>query len=86
MFSLRTTVSAILRWPAQRDNGPLDRPDPGVPGYAEPAARPGLPVRADMQPLHGGIDTEVRPPKGLARGLRRFSRCHPWDPGGYDPP
>lgn len=24
--------------------------------------------------------------KGLAKGLRRFSRCHPWDPGGYDPP
>jgi putative membrane protein insertion efficiency factor len=24
--------------------------------------------------------------KGVARGLRRVSRCHPWDPGGYDPP
>lgn len=23
---------------------------------------------------------------GLARGLRRVSRCHPWNPGGYDPP
>jgi len=24
--------------------------------------------------------------RGLSRGLRRFSRCHPWGPSGYDPP
>jgi uncharacterized protein len=26
------------------------------------------------------------PVRGTARGLWRIVRCHPWNPGGYDPP
>jgi putative membrane protein insertion efficiency factor len=26
------------------------------------------------------------PIRGVGKGLLRLGRCHPWHPGGYDPP
>ena len=26
------------------------------------------------------------PIRGFGRGIRRLLKCHPWNPGGYDPP
>lgn len=26
------------------------------------------------------------PIRGFVRGVRRLLKCHPWNPGGYDPP
>ncbi len=26
------------------------------------------------------------PVRGFARGVSRVCRCHPWNPGGFDPP
>ena len=34
---------------------------------------------AECLRLHGAL-------RGSYLGLRRLLRCHPWNPGGYDPP
>ncbi len=39
--------------------GVRDRGDPALPGNAQPAPGPSMPVRAELQSLHGGIDPKV---------------------------
>lgn len=52
--------------------------------------RPLLPPACRFVPSCSEYAREVLLYHGLLRGgwlgLRRVSRCHPWNPGGYDPP
>lgn len=33
-----------------------------------------------------GAIRKYGPARGAVKGVRRVMRCHPWNPGGYDPP
>jgi hypothetical protein len=52
--------------------------------------RPILPAACRFQPSCSEyMILAVRkygPVRGAWRGVRRIGRCHPWHPGGYDPP
>ena len=52
--------------------------------------RPLLPAACRFQPSCSEYAREVLALQGLLRGgwlaLRRLGRCHPFHPGGYDPP
>ena len=59
-----------------------DRAHSAVPGHSQPLARSGVRFepscsRYMIESLkkHGLV-------RGLARGMRRLSQCHPWNPGG----
>jgi putative membrane protein insertion efficiency factor len=52
--------------------------------------RPLLPAACRFAPSCSDYARTALQVHGLIRGsglaLRRLSRCHPWNPGGYDPP
>ncbi len=52
--------------------------------------RPLLPAACRFEPSCSEYGRQVLLTHGLLRGgwlaVRRIVRCHPWHPGGYDPP
>jgi len=52
--------------------------------------RPILPAACRFEPSCSEYAREALARHGVARGgalaIRRIIRCHPWNPGGYDPP
>jgi hypothetical protein len=52
--------------------------------------RPMLPATCRFQPSCSEYMIlavqKYGPARGAWRGVRRICRCHPWHPGGYDPP
>ena len=61
----------------------------GIRGYQR-LVRPLLPPACRFVPSCSEYSRVVLEGHGLVRGLwlavRRLGRCHPWNPGGYDPP
>jgi hypothetical protein len=86
MSTLRTTVSAILSWPAHAITAILI----AMIWMYQVTLSPLLGQACRFEPTCSRYMVESLRKygllRGVARGLRRVSRCHPWDPGGYDPP
>jgi len=86
MFTWRTTLTAILRWPARAVTALLI----GMIRVYQFTLSPLLGQACRFEPTCSRYMIESLRKyglvKGLARGMRRVSRCHPWNPGGFDPP
>jgi putative membrane protein insertion efficiency factor len=86
MSSVRTTLTAILRWPPRIITFLLIT----IIRVYQVTLSPLLGPACRFEPTCSRYMVESLRKygvlKGLARGLLRVSRCHPWNPGGYDPP
>jgi hypothetical protein len=68
-----------------RGHRPLDHDDPVVSGHAESAARPGVPLRADVQPVHGRIAQKTRCVEGTVARDAASDEMPPLEPGWVRP-
>jgi putative membrane protein insertion efficiency factor len=80
------TLSAVLRWPERLAIGLLV----GLIWVYQRTLSPMLGNACRFEPSCSRYMVECLRKyglfRGLAKGLRRVSRCHPWNPGGFDPP
>ena len=82
----RLTIGAVLRWPGRALSFILI----GLIWVYQMTLSPLLGPACRFEPTCSRYMVESLRKYGFARGLirgvRRVLRCHPWNPGGYDPP
>ncbi len=86
MFRLRRTLAAILHWPARAVTALLIVAIRVYQVTLGPLLGPACRFEPTCSRYMVESLRKYGPIRGLARGMRRLSRCHPWNPGGYDPP